>query len=74
MRRTPVLKGTLYGVTRLASLMRMASGARCIEDDSATGDRGAAVGKDATGDDSGQHLGAERVALLRGIVGRYCRW
>lgn len=33
-----------------------------------------AVGKDASGDASGNHLGAERDALLRGIVARYGRW
>ena len=33
-----------------------------------------AVGKDATGDASGNHLGAERDALLRGIVARYGNW
>ncbi|KQV78828.1 serine hydrolase [Rhizobacter sp. Root1221] len=33
-----------------------------------------AVGKDASGDASGAHLGAERDALLRGIVARYGNW
>jgi CubicO group peptidase (beta-lactamase class C family) len=33
-----------------------------------------AVGKDATGDASGNHLGAERDALLRGIVAKYGAW
>lgn len=33
-----------------------------------------AVGKDASGDASGDHLGAERDALLRGIVARYGAW
>lgn len=33
-----------------------------------------AVGKDASGDASGTHLGAERDALLRGIVARYGNW
>jgi len=33
-----------------------------------------AVGKDAVGDASGNHLGAERDALLRGIVARYGNW
>ncbi len=33
-----------------------------------------AVGKDASGDASGNHLGAERDALVRGIVGRYGNW
>ncbi|MFG6465048.1 serine hydrolase domain-containing protein [Roseateles sp. BYS87W] len=33
-----------------------------------------AVGKDASGDASGHHLGAERDALLRGIVARYGNW
>ncbi|MDF3887947.1 serine hydrolase domain-containing protein [Cupriavidus basilensis] len=33
-----------------------------------------AVGKDATGDASGAHLGAERDALLRGIVSAYGDW
>jgi len=33
-----------------------------------------AVGKDAAGDASGNHLGAERDALLRGIVARYGNW
>lgn len=33
-----------------------------------------AVGKDASGDASGQHLGAERDALLRGIVAAYGSW
>ncbi|APW39929.1 serine hydrolase [Rhodoferax koreense] len=33
-----------------------------------------AVGKDASGDASGNHLGAERDALLRGIVARYGQW
>ena len=33
-----------------------------------------AVGKDASGDASGHHLGAERDALFRGIVGQYGRW
>lgn len=33
-----------------------------------------AVGKDASGDASGNHLGAERDALLRGIVGTYGAW
>ena len=33
-----------------------------------------AVAKDATGDASGTHLGAERDALLRGIVARYGNW
>ncbi len=33
-----------------------------------------AVGKDAFGDASGHHLGAERDALLRGIVARYGQW
>ena len=33
-----------------------------------------AVGKDAAGDASGAHLGAERDALFRGIVAQYGRW
>ena len=33
-----------------------------------------AVGKDASGDASGNHLGAERDALFRGIVARYGTW
>jgi CubicO group peptidase (beta-lactamase class C family) len=33
-----------------------------------------AVGKDASGDASGTHLGAERDALMRGIVARYGAW
>jgi len=33
-----------------------------------------AVGKDASGDASGAHLGVERDALLRGIVARYGNW
>jgi CubicO group peptidase (beta-lactamase class C family) len=33
-----------------------------------------AVGKDAAGDASGNHLGAARDALLRGIVARYGNW
>lgn len=33
-----------------------------------------AAGKDAAGDASGNHLGAERDALLRGIVARYGAW
>lgn len=33
-----------------------------------------AVGKDASGDASGAHLGAERDALLRGIVAGYGDW
>lgn len=33
-----------------------------------------AVGRDASGDASGTHLGAERDALLRGIVARYGNW
>lgn len=33
-----------------------------------------AAGKDASGDASGAHLGAERDALLRGIVARYGNW
>jgi CubicO group peptidase (beta-lactamase class C family) len=33
-----------------------------------------AVGKDASGDASGAHFGAERDALLRGIVARYGNW
>ncbi len=33
-----------------------------------------AVGQDASGDASGNHLGAERDALFRGIVARYGRW
>jgi CubicO group peptidase (beta-lactamase class C family) len=33
-----------------------------------------AVGKDAAGDASGNHLGAERDALLRGIVAAYGNW
>ena len=33
-----------------------------------------AVGKDAAGDASGVHLGAERDALFRGIVAHYGRW
>lgn len=33
-----------------------------------------AVGKDAAGDASGNHLGGERDALLRGIVARYGNW
>ncbi|MDB6001724.1 MAG: serine hydrolase [Rhizobacter sp.] len=33
-----------------------------------------AVGKDASGDASGNHLGSERDALLRGIVATYGRW
>jgi len=33
-----------------------------------------AVGKDASGDASGNHLGAERDALLRGIVAKYGNW
>ena len=33
-----------------------------------------AVGKDAAGDASGNHLGAERDALFRGIVARYGQW
>lgn len=33
-----------------------------------------AVGKDASGDASGAHLGAERDALLRGIVATYGKW
>jgi CubicO group peptidase (beta-lactamase class C family) len=33
-----------------------------------------AVGKDASGDASGNHLGVERDALLRGIVSNYGNW
>jgi len=33
-----------------------------------------AVGKEATGDASGNHLGAERDALWRGVVAHYGRW
>ncbi len=33
-----------------------------------------AAGKDAAGDASGHHLGAERSALLRGIVAQYGKW
>ena len=33
-----------------------------------------AVGKDARGDASGTHIGAERTALLRGIVNYYGQW
>ena len=33
-----------------------------------------AVGKDASGDASGNHLGAERDALFRGIVAQYGAW
>jgi CubicO group peptidase (beta-lactamase class C family) len=33
-----------------------------------------AVGKDAAGDASGTHLGAEREALFRGVVARYGQW
>ncbi|WP_240475625.1 serine hydrolase domain-containing protein [Herbaspirillum rhizosphaerae] len=33
-----------------------------------------AAGKDASGDASGTHLGAERDALLRGIVAAYGKW
>jgi CubicO group peptidase (beta-lactamase class C family) len=33
-----------------------------------------AVGQDASGDASGKHLGAERDALLRGIVAQYGDW
>jgi hypothetical protein len=33
-----------------------------------------AVGKDASGDASGNHLGAERDALLRGVVAQYGEW
>ncbi|MBB3211804.1 CubicO group peptidase (beta-lactamase class C family) [Herbaspirillum sp. Sphag1AN] len=33
-----------------------------------------AVGKDAAGDASGSHLGAERDALFRGVVAQYGRW
>ena len=33
-----------------------------------------AVGKDASGDASGNHLGAERDALLRGIIAAYGDW
>jgi len=33
-----------------------------------------AVAKDASGDASGTHMGAERDALLRGIVARYGNW
>ncbi len=33
-----------------------------------------AVGKDASGDASGNHLGAERDALVRGIVSTYGEW
>ena len=33
-----------------------------------------AVGKDASGDASGNHLGSERAALFRGIVARYGAW
>lgn len=33
-----------------------------------------AVGQDAAGDASGNHLGAERDALFRGIVAQYGRW
>ena len=33
-----------------------------------------AVGKDASGDASGNRLGAERDALFRGIVARYGNW
>jgi CubicO group peptidase (beta-lactamase class C family) len=33
-----------------------------------------AVGKDASGDASGHHLGAERTALMRGIVAQYGKW
>lgn len=33
-----------------------------------------AVGKDATGDASGNHLGVERDALWRGVVAHYGRW
>jgi CubicO group peptidase (beta-lactamase class C family) len=33
-----------------------------------------AVGKDAAGDASGTHLGAERDALFRGVVAHYGRW
>lgn len=33
-----------------------------------------AVGKDASGDTSGTHMGAERDALWRGIIARYGNW
>jgi CubicO group peptidase (beta-lactamase class C family) len=33
-----------------------------------------AVGKDASGDAGGTHLGAERDALWRGIVAHYGHW
>lgn len=33
-----------------------------------------AVGKDATGDASNTHLGAEREALFRGVVAKYGQW
>ena len=33
-----------------------------------------AVAKDASGDASGMHMGAERDALWRGIVARYGKW
>ena len=33
-----------------------------------------AVGKDASGDASGTHIGAERTALWRGIVNHYGKW
>ena len=33
-----------------------------------------AVGRDAAGDASGTHLGAERDALFRGVVARYGSW
>jgi CubicO group peptidase (beta-lactamase class C family) len=33
-----------------------------------------AVGKDATGDAGGTHLGAERDAVFRGIVAQYGDW
>jgi hypothetical protein len=32
------------------------------------------VGKDASGDASGHHLGRERDALMRGIVAQYGNW
>ena len=40
-RYVPQLKGTLYGETTLANLLRMASGARYVEDYTATDDRAA---------------------------------
>ena len=33
-----------------------------------------AVGRDASGDASGNHLGSERDALWRGVVARYGDW